>query len=72
MGNIEIAPDFYRYDSDNFGNYYVNVFDYGKMEFDEIDKIVNSTDTTICAWCFSEMNPAIRFASEKGGLKGGV
>lgn len=65
-GNVYDAEQFYFDDIRDFQNLNVNVFNYTKMTFEEISNLVNSQELTICAWCFSELNPVIRMALQIG------
>ncbi|RDY26487.1 hypothetical protein, partial [Lachnotalea glycerini] len=66
MGNIIVDKELYFYDITHYSSETVNVIDFNSMSFNEISGVVNSSDTTICSWCYSEMNPAIRMALMKG------
>ena len=60
-----ISPAFNK----RIDNDVVNVFNFADMDYKEIASVINSPDTTICAWCFSERNPAVRLALLLGELK---
>ena len=66
FGNVYVEEQFYFDDVRDFQNPNVSVFNYAGMNFEEISNVVNSTDLTICAWCFSERNPVIRMALQVG------
>jgi len=65
MGNIMSDRELYFYDITHFEGEKINVLDFSTMDIDDISKVVNSSDTTICAWCFSERNPAIRLVLQR-------
>lgn len=68
-GNIVKELEFFYEDQREFASEVVKVFNYNDMDYKEIASVINSPDTTIAAWCFSEKNPAIRLALMLGELK---
>ena len=68
-GNIEKSLALYNIDVEDYASEVVKVFDFSEMDYKEISRILNSKDTTICAWCYSDKNPAIRLALMLGELK---
>lgn len=53
--NVILEPQFYLEDIEKFGGMpNVNVFDFSNISSKEIESLINSEDTTILGWCFSE------------------
>ncbi|MBR4965049.1 MAG: hypothetical protein IKY53_00985, partial [Lachnospiraceae bacterium] len=63
MDNIVLEPKFYKQDVKRFGNMKnVKVFNYGDMNPSQINNLINSGDTTILGWCYSEYSSFMRDA----------
>ena len=61
--NIVLEPKFYEQDVKWFGNMKnVKVFNYGDMNPSQINNLINSGDTTILGWCYSEYSSFMRDA----------
>lgn len=61
LDNIRLEPEFYLQDMKRFGDMdNVNVFNYSDINSDQIEKLINSSDTTILGWCFSEYSSFMR------------
>ena len=66
LGRVAEDISLYFDDIRDFQNPNVNVYNYMEMDFDELSDVINSTDLTICAWCYSECNPVVRMALQLG------
>ena len=61
MDNIRLEPDFYAKDVARFGNMKnVNVFNFSNTNLRQIQDLINSKDTTILGWCYSEYSSFMR------------
>ena len=61
LDNIRLEPEFYVQDVKRFGDMNnVTVFNYSDMNTDQIKALINSSDTTILGWCFSEYSTFMR------------
>lgn len=55
MDDVILEPKFYLNKIEKFGGMpNVNVFDFSKISYEEIESLINSEDTTILGWCHSE------------------
>lgn len=61
LDNIRLEPEFYMQDMKRFGDMdNVNVFNYSDINSNQIENLINSSDTTILGWCFSEYSSFMR------------
>lgn len=59
-GNISVDLSLYLDDVRDFET--ANVYNYAELDAKQICDIINSSDLTICAWCYSEYNSVVRMA----------
>ena len=65
-GNVYKDETLYYYDITHFQNGDVAIHNFTTLSAEEISGIINSGNTVICAWCFSERNPMVRMALKRG------
>lgn len=61
MDNIRLEPKFYFNDVERFGNMEnIKVFNFSEINSGQIRELINSADTTILGWCYSEYSSFMR------------
>lgn len=59
--SLVLEPEFYFADVKKYGGLEnVNVFNFSELSVEEIQSLINSGDTTILGWCFSEYYEIMR------------
>ena len=61
MDNIRLEPNFYTNDVKKFGNMgNVKIINFSDIDSKQIKSLINSNETMILGWCYSEYSSFMR------------